>query len=218
MTRLVLTNAIYFKGTWLTQFDEKKTRKAPFYVTPTAPVSADMMSLEAEFRFGGDDATQVVELPYKGKDLAMLVLLPVARDGLPALEARLDNALLDSWLAGMATREQIVELPKFEMTKSFSLNGTLADMGMPSVFDPSAADLSGIDGARDLFVQTAVHKAFVKVNEEGTEAAAATGISVGVTSMPSSFTADHPFLFLIRDNVTGSILFLGRVTDPTVTG
>ena len=94
----------------------------------------------------------------------------------------------------------------------------LADMGMPSVFDPAAADLSGIDGARDLFVQTAVHKAFVKVNEEGTEAAAATGISVGYTSVPTPFTADHPFLFLIRDNVTGNILFLGRVSDPTVTG
>ncbi len=218
MTRLVLTNAIYFKGTWLTQFDEKKTSKVPFHVTPTSTVTVDMMTVEAEFLSGQAEGVSILELPYKGKDLSMIVLLPETTDGLKALEDRLTVENLNTWLAGLVEREQSIYFPRFETTKFFSLNGMLADMGMPSVFDPVAADLSGIDGARDLFVQTAVHKAFVKVNEEGTEAAAATGISVGETSMPMPFTADHPFLFLIRDNVTGSILFLGRVTDPTVTG
>ena len=148
----------------------------------------------------------------------MIVLLPDATDGLKALEDRLTVENLNAWLGDLVEREQPVYFPRFEMTKFFSLNGVLADMGMPSAFDPMSADFSGIDGTRNLCVQTAVHKAFVKVNEEGTEAAAATGISVGETSVPTPFTADHPFLFLIRDNVTGSILFLGRVTDPTVTG
>jgi len=218
LTRLVLTNAIYFKGTWATRFDEKKTTKMAFHVTTSNTVTVDMMTVEAKFPSTWADDVAILELPYKGKDLSMIVLLPDATDGLAALEDRLSVENLNDWLSTLVEREQPVYLPRFEMTKFFSLNGVLADMGMPSVFDPAAADLSGIDGARDLFVQTAVHKAFVKVNEEGTEAAAATGISVGYTSVPTPFTADHPFLFLIRDNVTGSILFLGRVTDPTVTG
>ena len=217
LTRLVLTNAIYFKGTWETQFDAEKTAKAPFFVTPGAPVSADMMTVEAEFASGAVDGVSILELPYEGEDLSMIVLLPEELDGLPALEERLTPENLESWVGGLAAREQTVHLPRFEMTRFFPLNETLAGMGMPSAFDPASADFSGINGLRNLCVQAAVHKAFVKVNEEGTEAAAATGISMGETSVPPSFTANRPFLFLIRDNVTGSILFLGRVTDPTAT-
>ncbi len=217
LTRLVLTNAIYFKGSWATQFDEKKTTKSAFHVTPSNTVTVDMMTVEAEFPSTWADDVAILELPYKGKDLSMIVLLPDATDGLKALEDRLTVENLNAWLGDLVERDQPVYFPRFEMTKFFSLNATLAEMGMPSAFDPMSADFSGIDGTRNLCVQTAVHKAFVEVNEEGTEAAAATGISVGETSAPTPFTADHPFLFLIRDNVTGSILFLGRVTDPTAT-
>lgn len=215
MTRLVLANAIYFKGTWETQFDPEETEHAPFWVAPTASVTVPLMKRDDEARLGTGSGLRVLELPYSGRDLSMFIFLPSARDGLPALEAQLTPENLNTWMASVHDDETPIYIPRFEVESFFSLSGTLAGMGMPDVFDPDAADLSGINGRRDLFVQSAVHKAFIKVNEEGTEAAAATGISVGTTSAPTPFMADHPFLFLIRDNVTGSILFLGRLADPT---
>jgi serpin B len=157
----------------------------------------------------------LAELPYQGKDLSMILLVPTRVDGLGAVEAQLTPANLAAWLEALEPREQDLYLPRFEVESSFGLNDVLAAMGMPDAFDSEAADFSGMDGRRDLFIQAAVHKAFVKVNEEGTEAAAATGVTLGTTSLPPQVRADRPFLFLIRDNVTGSLLFLGRVTDPT---
>ena len=145
----------------------------------------------------------------------MVLLLPAARDGLTDLEASLTVENLDAWLAALAEHEWDLFLPKFTFTSDFGLNDVLSRMGMPSAFTPERADFSGMTGKRDLHIQAVRHKAFVQVNEEGTEAAAATGVSMGITSLPPAFRADHPFLFLIRDHVTGSILFLGRVTDPT---
>ncbi len=215
MTRLVLTNAIYFKGTWETQFDPDDTQDGPFWTAPGVSITVPTMTRDDTVRIGHGEDLMVLELPYTGRDLSMFVFLPDAVDGLPALEQRLTPENLDAWMQSVADTKMRMTLPRFEVESFFNLNGALADLGMPDVFSPGQADLSGINGARNLFVQAAVHKAFIKVNEEGTEAAAATGISVGITSVPTQFLANHPFLFLIRDNVTGSILFLGRVVDPT---
>ena len=162
---------------------------------------------------------QLLELPYVGDDLSMVVLLPRAIDGLASLEGLLNEPTLDRWLAQARNQKVNVFLPKFKLTAQFSLAQTLAGMGMTEAFSPSA-DFSGMDGARDLCISAVVHKAFVDVNEEGTEAAAATGTMMRsmavIRPLPIPvFRADHPFLFLIRDTHSGSILFLGRVVDPS---
>jgi serpin B len=217
MTRLVLTNAIYFKGDWASQFDEKATRDAPFSASSDNKVTVPMMYQKGKFKYGEFDEIQVLELPYKSGDLSMLVLLPKAVDGLPALEAKLTTENLNKWTSDLSKREIDVYLPKFKMTSQFRLKDVLSSMGMPSAFDPMVADFSGMNGKTDLYISAVIHKAFVDVNEEGTEAAAATAVVVAedpsVQIIPT-FRADHPFIFLIRDNRTGSILFIGRVTNP----
>jgi serpin B len=148
----------------------------------------------------------------------MVVLLPRAVDGLARLEKSLGADSLASWLGRMHAPEVQLALPRFAMTARFQLNQVLAGLGMPSAFEPGRADFSGLDGTRELFLAAVVHKAFVDVNEEGTEAAAATGGAMALTAMPAEpivFRADHPFVFLIRHRPTGSILFVGRVTDPS---
>ena len=218
MTRLVLVNAIYFKGTWASPFDPQLTKTVPFQVSAGSPVNAPLMQLTKKFRYAESPELQVLELPYAGNDLAMVVLLPRTGDGLAALEKSLTPAKLAAWTTGWRSREVQLWLPKFKTTSQFSLNQTLATLGMTNAFTDQA-DFSGMDGKKDLLISAVVHKAFVEVNEEGTEAAAATGISIAATSFeepqpPVLFRADHPFLFLIRDNQTGSILFLGRIVDP----
>ena len=217
LTRLVLTNAIYFKGDWANQFDKDATRDRPFTLAGGDKTDVPMMYQKEDFRYAENEDCQVIELPYEGDDLSMLVLLPRTVGDLPALEAKLSPESLENWTRRMRRREVQLYLPRFTMTSEFSLSGTLAAMGMSDAFAPGRADFSGMDGTRELFIQAVVHKAFVDVNEEGTEAAAATGVVVGVTSIgppPVVFRADHPFLFLIRDNETGSILFIGRVANP----
>ena len=177
------------------------------------------MTQTAQFRTRGLDACELLELPYAGGRLSMVVLLPRTRDGLPGLEQRLGPAELSQWLASLdqAGREELeLTLPLFRMTYSADLTKPLAQLGMASAFAPGVADFSPINGRRDLFVSTVAHKAFVDVNEEGTEAAAATGVAMlpASVSVPRRFPVDHPFLFLIRDTSTGSLLFLGRVVDP----
>ncbi len=146
----------------------------------------------------------------------MILLLPRERHGLRDLEDRLTVQTLAAWTADLNTREHDVYLPRFRVEQKSLLNGVLAGMGMPSAFADGAADFSAMNGRRNLIIQAVIHQAFVEVNEEGTEAAAATGVSMGETSMPPTFRADHPFLFLIRDNLTRSVLFLGRLADPSV--
>jgi len=158
-------------------------------------------------------------LPYAGGRLSMVILLPRTRDGLPALEQRLSYADISRWLASLdvaGTEELAVTLPRFGMTYLADLNTALSQLGMVAAFNPYQADLSRINGGRDLFVSNVMHKAFIDVNEEGTEAAAATGVVVAKLSVEASrkFPVNHPFLFLIRDTSTGSLLFLGRVVDP----
>jgi serpin B len=218
LTRLVLANAIYFKGLWESQFDKSITRDAEFWLDPDTTVDVPMMSQEHEFNYVENDQLQVLELPYAGNDLSMTVLLPKKHDGLAELESSLTAHTLRSLVAKSHEQTVTVYLPRFKLTSQFSLQNTLAAMGMPDAFSQNTADFSAMDGNRMLYISAVVHKAFVDVNEEGTEAAAATGVVVSVTAMPvrpAVFRADHPFVFLIRDIHSGSILFLGRVVDPT---
>lgn len=217
-TRLVLMNAINFKGQWTRQFNKTNTTYAPFSVTSSQKVQVPLMNLSADFKYAEVEGLQLLELPYAGGDLSMVVLLPKEIRGLNGLESSLNGRTLESWLTQAREEKVNVSLPRFELTAQFSLASTLAEMGVGDAFSP-AADFSGMDGARDLFISAVVQKAFVDVNEEGTEAAAATGTvmkMLAVMPQPTTvFRADHPFIFLIRDNHSGSILFLGRVIDPT---
>ncbi len=208
MTRLVLANAIYFKGDWASQFKPERTRPAPFKLADGKTVEVPMMSQTADFRLAHTPDFQALELPYEGGDLSMLILLPNASDKLPDLNLEMIDGLEFNKM------EVMVQLPKFKLESTFRLGDTLAAMGMPLAFSDQA-DFSGMTGTRDLFIGEVVHKAFVEVNEKGTEAAAATAVIMGRMSMPPQFIVDHPFLFLIRENSTGTILFIGRVMNPS---
>jgi serpin B len=217
LTRLVLTNAIYFKGNWARQFEKKGTQDAPFTLLDGSTVQIPMMNQQAEFGYAQVESLQVLEMPYVGEELSMVVLLPKEPGGIGTLEKSLTAENLAKWLDAMRKREVIVALPKFKMTSKFGLNDVLQSMGMTEAFS-DRADFTGMTSRRDLFISAVIHQAFVEVNEEGTEAAAATGVtmkalSVGPGQTPI-FRADHPFLFLVRDKASGSILFLGRTLNP----
>ncbi|MEM4263634.1 MAG: serpin family protein [Candidatus Woesearchaeota archaeon] len=215
-TRLVLTNAIYFKGTWVKQFDKENTMEQDFWVTPERKVSAEMMSLRKEkFNYFENENLQILEMPYSGEDLSMLILLPKQKN-INGLEQSISAAKLSEWRSQMSKQEVDVFLPKFTFKKKYFLKDTLAEMGMPTAFTDNA-DFSGMDGRKDLFISIVVHEAFVKVDEEGTEAAAATGVAMELTAAMEKniFYANHPFMFLIQQKDTGNILFLGKVVNPT---
>ena len=216
LTRLVLVNAVYFKADWASQFDPHLTCESPFWVTPSDQVRVMMMTQKHAFRYGESGGLQVLELPYAGEDLSMMVLLPSERDGLAQLEGALTVENLDRWTGLLVEMDVEVFLPRFEVTLPIRLDKTLQSTGMVDAFS-GLADFSGMDGTRWLYIAAILHKAFVIVNEEGTEAAAATAVIMAGRGLPASapvFRADHPFAFLIRENVTGSILFLGRVVNP----
>lgn len=216
-TRLVLTNAIYFKGRWAAEFDPAETEAAPFTCLDGREVEVPMMHQKDRFRYAETPDLQVLELPYQGDALSLVVLLPRRAGGLGELEAALTAEALGGWLpAPGAEQEVVVYLPKFEITAEFRLDDALQALGMTDAFELPPADFSGMTGAAELYLSAVVHKAFVAVDEEGTEAAAASAIAFGVTGMPAPptvFRADHPFVFLIRDNESGSVLFLGRVAE-----
>ena len=219
LTRLAITNAIYFKGNWVTQFNENDTRDDPFWITPNQEVAVPMMRLEPKiFNYTQTETMQIIKMPYEGDKLSMLAVLPNERDGLPELEESLSVENLQQWNEQLSPNEVRVFMPKFKMETEYFLIGPLSAMGMPTPFAEGAANFEGI-APIPLFISQAVHKAFVDVNEEGTEAAAATAIVVGTTSVKPPipvFKADHPFVFLIQDDSTGNILFIGRVIDPTI--
>lgn len=218
LTRLVLTNAIYFKGNWAHQFAKEMTEDAPFLVTPSETVRVPLMAQKHAFGYGETDDLQTVELPYTGNDLAMVVLLPKKADGLAELEAALTAENLGKWTDNLREREVRVLMPRFKVSQGIELKGILTSMGMADAFDANKANFSGMDGCEgSLYIAAALHKAFVEVNEEGTEAAAATAVVMGLRFAPPpppTFRADHPFVFMIREKSTGSILFLGRVVNP----
>jgi serpin B len=230
-TRLVLTNAIYFKGDWQTQFDKASTKDEDFHLSMTQTVGAQtvatqtikapLMHIQDKFRYFNGGTFQALDIPYKSAELSMIVLLPNDAGGLPALEQSMTAANVQQWLNQLRPGQKVIlTLPRFKMTRQFELAGTLGALGMAQAFQQGRADFSGMTANRDLWISAVVHKAFIDVNEEGTEAAAATGIVMRSMAMqreqpPIVFRADHPFVFLIRDNVSGSILFMGRVADPT---
>ncbi len=219
LTRLVLSNAIYFKGDWSSQFDKKRTVDADFHITPDKTVKTSMMSQKSEFRLKDFGSFSAIELPYEGDDLSMIIFLPKSIDGLAGLEAQLTSVNVEKWLNELGSvrkREVSISIPKFKTTSEFELSDILGAMGMQDAFSERLADFSGMTGKKDLFISKVIHKAFVDVNEEGTEAAAATAVVVTLKaiSRPLTFQADHPFIFLIRANKTGSILFIGRIVDP----
>ena len=225
-TKLVLTNAVYFKGTWEWEFDTSDTRDQEFKITPSNIVQTPMMYMKpdkATFNYADLGDVQLLELPYKGGDISMLILLPA--ENLDALESSLTAEKLSEYKTQMKEASlDSITLPKFEFDTKYSLADTLSALGMPTAFTPYdpmgsevTADFSGMDGTRDLFISAVIHKAYINVDEKGTEAAAATGVVLRATSaMPSNvFRADHPFIFIIQEKKTGNILFMGRVTDPT---
>ncbi|XP_060934109.1 leukocyte elastase inhibitor-like [Limanda limanda] len=220
-TKLVLVNAIYFKANWKNRFDEANTKETPFKVSQTEskPVQMMFQKKNLPYKYITDHALKILELPYVEEELSMLILLPKqstdGSDPLLKLEKELTLQRLNEWTnkGNMLVHSDVhVHLPKFKLEEDYKLNEPLSKLGMMDVLNPSKADLSGMNSEGGLFLSEVVHKAFVEVNEEGTEAAAAT--AAVVTNGPCSFTADHPFLFFIRHNKTKSILFLGRFSSP----
>jgi serpin B len=224
-TRLVLVNAIYFLGDWSAPFKKESTRLASFFTSPTARKDVPMMHQTEELRFAEKHAVKVLELPYRGREMAMLVILPDQVDGLDAVERSLTEPRLQELVAALVPQRVAVALPKFEVNpaQSLTLGDTLRAMGMAHAFDPTQADFTGMaqpaDPADRLFLARVFHKAFVRVDEKGTEAAAATAAAMETVSarpreQSREFRADRPFLFVIRDTASGLVLFLGRVADP----
>jgi serpin B len=221
-TRLVLTNAIYFKGTWEDKFDKDDTDDEEFWITPEEKIITPMMELTDEhFRYGETDNLQIIELPYKGYELSMFVILPkyIKENGLAEVEESLNAEKLKELQSQMHNQLVYLHFPKFKFDLKYSMAEILADMGMPLAFTWPGADFSEMDGTTDLYINKVLHHALIDVDEKGTTAIAATGVFVGVGSVapsePVTFRADHPFMFLIQERMTGNILFIGKVVDPS---
>jgi len=217
LTRLVLANAIYFNAAWLNPFEEERTQDGPFYLLDGGEVTVPMMRQTELFGYAEGEGYQAVELPYDGSELSMVILLP--RQGeFEAFEGSLNAARVDAVLKELAHKQVALTLPKFEFESGFRLVEALAAMGMPVAFSDEA-DFSGMTGNLDLFISAVIHKAFVSVDEAGTEAAAATAVVMEMkAARPTELvevTVDRPFVFLIRDIQSGAILFVGRVLNPS---
>lgn len=223
LTRLVITNAVYFKGTWALQFDESLTAEADFTTLQGETVTIEMMQRtgeDARYTYTETETLQILKMPYEHEgtgSLSMLVLLPNENDITAAEEALGTQELADAIAEMEATRVDVY-FPKFSLECDYMLTDTLPAMGMPTAFGPGA-DFSGLDGTRELFISDVIHKAFVEVNEEGTEAAAATAVVFGKSAAVEEepvpvFLADHPFVFMIVDGEHDTVLFMGRVADP----
>jgi len=220
-TRAILGNAIYFKGQWVNKFDKNATRNGRFYTAGMDSfVEVPMMFTSAKCKLVYNDNFSFLQLPYAGNKLSMILLMPVYYGSLSDLEEQFTADNVKLWFEKLNQTEKKsikVTIPRLKITCHFALDKTLAQMGMPSLFDSKNANLSGISDKNDLFVSSATHQAVLEINEEGTTAAAAIRVNHMAKSMPSSFIADHPFLYLIVDNRNGNILFCGRIIDPTKT-
>jgi serpin B len=217
LTRLVLTNAIYFNAAWSYPFKESMTKEEPFYLLDGSEVTVLMMEQTENFvGYTEGEGYQAVELPYKGHELSMVILLP-REENFEQFEGALSYQLVDSILEALEHDHINLKMPRFSFKSEFSLSETLAAMGMPDAFSAGAADFSGMTGNRELSIQEVVHKAFVSVDEAGTEAAAATAVTMPTSAPPEEpivVNINRPFIFLIRDIETGSLLFMGRVLNP----
>ncbi|XP_063257247.1 serpin B6-like [Prinia subflava] len=224
LTRLVLVNAIYFKGTWEKPFRKQSTTEWPFHINKNETRPVQMMFKEANFNmtYIGELQTKILELPYVGNEVSMIILLPDAiqdgSTGLERLERELTSEKLRGWISSemMKSRKVRVSFPRFKLEENYDLKPLLSSMGMRDAFDLGKADFSGISSGKELVLSEVVHKSFVEVNEEGTEAAAASGLVANFkcAMRVPEFTADHPFLFFIRHNKSSSILFCGRFCCP----
>ncbi|XP_051825890.1 serpin B6-like [Antechinus flavipes] len=217
-TSLVLVNAIYFKGKWEKKFDKDRTREQMFKISKEKQKPVQMMFLKSQFRttYIKDVSTRVLVMPYVGGQMDMVILLPYENTDLKMLEQGLTPEKLTDWLKPerMNMTEMDVYLPRFKLEETLDVENILQKLGMSDAFDMSKADFSGISAGKDLFLSNVLHKAYVEVNEEGTEAAAATAVRARIRCLPPYFLVDHPFLFLIRDNSSKTILFWGKVISP----
>jgi serpin B len=212
---LVLTNSVYFKGAWEAPFDRQKTTNAPFYLTQDESVEVPMMSQIMTTSYGEDEVHRVLELPYAGERLSMVLVVPKQPDGLRQVEQQLSATSLAGLLQLLQSQKVMVTIPRWSMEVEVSLPDILWSMGMRDAFALPPADFSGMTGKKNVFISAVLHKAMLDVNEEGSEAVAATEVTMarGLRRYPE-FVADRPFLLLIRDRQTGGMLFLGRVVDP----
>lgn len=216
LTRLILTNAIYFKSMWEIPFDPSQTKKEFFYIDESTPVEIDMMRLTTRFRYFEDETAQILQIPYANNTLSMIVVLPKKGIQLSFIEKELSLEKLRYWLDQLEILEVQLYLPRFKVEQRFSLKEVLMKMGMVDAFT-NAADFSRMDGTKMLKIQNVIHQAFVEVNEEGTEAAAATAVIIGIKmapKIPVVFRVDRPFLFFIYEKTNGVILFMGRLQKP----
>jgi serine protease inhibitor len=216
---MYLINAIYFKGVWMYEFDPDKTREQDFYPEVGMTQKVDMMQMEGDLLFTSNDLFDAISLPYGDGQFNMFIMLPKGENTTGSIVAELNNDNWNTWINSLGTQQVVVKLPKFKFGFFRLLNDDLAGMGMGIAFDPENADFSGINPDRELFISRVLHKTYIEVNEEGTEAAAVTAVEIGTTSVGPEpdiryFTADHPFLFAIRENSSGTILFMGRVNMP----
>ena len=219
-TKLVITNAVYFKAHWTDEFGEGATQKQPFFAAAGKKVEVPLMRRVGYLQLAKLDGAMMAELPYGEGNLVMDVVLPNARDGLAHVEEAYSKGAFAKWAAALSSQRVDVMLPRFRTSSEFELGEKLAAMGMPRAFHYPDADFSGIDGTKELFIGRVIHQAFVDVDEHGTEAAAATAVMMRAGAAPPSakpieFRADHPFLFFIRDPQSGAILFTGRLADPS---
>jgi serine protease inhibitor len=219
LTRLVLVNAVYLDATWAYQFDKAMTADGQFHTLAGAEVTTPMMNQSAGFAYGMGEGWEAVELPYARDELAMLLIVP-QQGRFAEIEGQLKNGLLDEVVGGLSRDAEVdLTVPKFEFRTQAGLAATLKALGMERAFDPQAADFSGMTRQERLYISDVIHEAYIAVDEEGTEAAAATAVIMRVAAAPTTMVqmkVDRPFLFALRDRDTGAVLFLGRVTDPTV--
>lgn len=219
LTKLVLTNAVYFKAEWAEQFKKGNTQKAEFTTMENKAVKTELMNLNHSFPYMENEDIQLIEMPYKGGDASMFVLLPKKKNGLKELEKDLSWSNIEKYIGQMNGNRVDVYFPKFKMSLEYELRKLMRSLGMNAAFNKSA-DFSRMNGNKELYISAIIHKTFVEVDETGTEAAAATAVVMRLKSaMPNpeykTFRADHPFFYFIRENVSGTVLFAGRVTDPS---
>jgi serpin B len=220
MTKLVLVNAIYFYGDWAEPFTKEATRSKDFNLSEEEKIKVPFMNQRNNYNYYEDAKIQAIEIPYKGNKASMVIFLPVKNNGISEFEKSINYQYYQDIITAFQSTEAQLSLPKFQTTSNLNLGTTLSQMGMPLAFS-QGADFSGMTGKRDLWISEVIHQAFIHVDELGTEAAAATAVLMVKSIMkdpikPKIFNADHPFVFLIKENATGSILFMGKIMKPEV--